>query len=201
MFSYWNVTHNICLADRHFTWHNTINVILSTQTDSDSGGLIFVFSTASSRIRWSDSGWSRLKHLVSYEIPCAANEQGMQGGRILVYKPSYPFIFRREWDNVTCTSEKWKYERRIYSLCKILSANLGVKTWSRHILGCCHIYFIKPQTYSARLPPKANDSPHIWNDFMRVTKHFLQSIFRYYDLCMTHFFIILCGLNTYICLP
>ena len=125
----------------------------------------------------------------------------MQGGRILVYKPSYPFIFRREWDNVTCTSEKWKYERRIYSLCKILWANLGVKTWSRHILGCCHIYFIKPQTYSARLPPKANDSPHIWNDFMRVTKHFLQSIFRYYDLCMTHFFIILCGLNTYICLP
>ena len=59
--------------------------------------------------------------------------------------------------------------------------------WSRHILGWCHINFIKPKTYSALLPPKAYDSPRLWNEFMRVTKHFLQRIFRYYDVCMTHF--------------
>jgi hypothetical protein len=34
-------------------------------------GLKFIiFLNASSRIRWSDSRWSRLKHLVSYKIPC-----------------------------------------------------------------------------------------------------------------------------------
>jgi hypothetical protein len=33
--------------------------------------------------------------------------------------------------------------------------------------------------HSALLPPKAYDNPHLWNKFMRVTKHFLWSIFRY----------------------
>ena len=59
--------------------------------------------------------------------------------------------------------------------------------WSRHILGWCHINFIKPKTYSALLPLKAYDGPRLWNEFMRVTKHFLQRIFRYYDVCMTYF--------------
>jgi hypothetical protein len=45
-------------------------------------------------------------------------------------------------------------------------------TW--HILGWCHSNFIKPKTYSALLSPKAYDSPHLWKEFMRVTKHFLQ---------------------------
>jgi hypothetical protein len=75
------------------------------------------------------------------------------------------------------------------------------RTWSRHILGWYHINFIKLKTYSALLPPKAYDSPHLLNECMRVTKYFLQCIFTYYDLCMTHFFTILCGLFAYICLP
>jgi len=96
---------------------------------------------------------------------------------------------------------------RIYSLWKMLSDKLGVKsvsltqlvcrnvkrhcrTWSRQILGWCHINFIKPKTYSALLPFRAYDSPHLWNVFMRVIKHFLQSIFRNYNVCMTHFFTI-----------
>ena len=107
-------------------------------------------------------------------------------------------IIRREWGNVTCTCEKWKCERRIYSLWKILSDNLGMKsesltwlvcrnkrvvgTWSWHILGR-HINFTKPKTYSALLSPKAYDSPHLWKEFMRVTKHFLlfQKLRRIYD--------------------
>jgi len=36
----------------------------------------------------------------------------------------------------------------------------------RHILGWCHIYFIKPKTYSAFLPPRAYYSPHLWNKFI-----------------------------------
>jgi len=55
------------------------------------------------------------------------------------------------------------------------------------ILGWCHIDFITPKTYSALLPPKAHDSPNVWNEFVRVSKHSLRSIFRYYDVCMTHF--------------
>jgi len=55
-----------------------------------------ILSTASSRIHWGDSSWSRLKHLVSYKIPCAVNEQGMRGGhQSLANKPSYPFNFSR----------------------------------------------------------------------------------------------------------
>jgi len=86
-------------------------------------GLKFIiFSSASSRIHWSDSSWSRLKHLLSYKIPCATNEHGMRGGhQSPAYKPSFLLIFRRERYNVTCTSEKWKYERRIYGLWKVLS--------------------------------------------------------------------------------
>ena len=38
------------------------------------------------------------------------------------------------------------------------------------ILGWCHINFIKLKTYSALLPPKAYDSPRLWNEFMT---HFL----------------------------
>ena len=60
------------------------------------------------------------------------------------------------------------------------------ETWSRHILGWCHIYFIKLKMYSALLLPKAYNSTHLWNEFMRVTKHFLQSIFRYYNNRTTH---------------
>ena len=38
--------------------------------------------------------WSRLKHLVSYKTPCAANEQGTRGShQSPAYKPSYTFNF------------------------------------------------------------------------------------------------------------
>jgi hypothetical protein len=75
------------------------------------------------------------------------------------------------------------------------------ETSSRHVLGWCHINFIISKTYSALLPPKAYDSPRLWNEFMGVSKHFPQSIFRYYDAFMTHNFTTLCGLNPYIFLP
>ena len=106
-----------------------------------------------------------------------------------------------------------KYERRIHGLWKILSDNLGVKSESVTWLVCrnkrhcrssikthfrlCHINFIKPVTYSALLPPKAYDNPQLWNEFMRVTKNFLQSIIRYYDVRMSHFCTFSCGLNAY----
>jgi len=113
-------------------------------------------------------------------------------------------IFRREWGNVTCTCEKWKYECRIYSLWKILSDNLGVKTesltwlvcrkksvaetWSWHISGWSHINFIKLKTYSALLPR----SPHFWKEFMGA------NYCRNYDVYITHFFTISCALNAYV---
>jgi hypothetical protein len=125
-------------------------------------------------------------------------------------------IFRREWGNVTCTCKRWKYERQIYRLLKVLSENLGVKsesltwlvcrnksfarTWSWHILGWRHINFIKPKTYSALLLHKACDSSHLWREFMRVTKHFLQNYCRNYGVYMTHFFTILWWIKC-VCLP
>jgi len=55
-------------------------------------GLKFIiFSTASSRIRWSVWGWSRLKHLVCYKIPCASNEEDKRGHQLPAYKPSHTF--------------------------------------------------------------------------------------------------------------
>ena len=64
-------------------------------------------------------------------------------------------MFWQEWDKVTCTSDKWKYERRICGLWKILSDNLSEKwiagmseirglagTKSRHIVGWCHITYL-----------------------------------------------------------
>jgi len=52
-------------------------------------GLKFIiFSTVSSRLWWNGSSCSRLKHLVSYKIPCAANEQGVrEGHQSPAYKP------------------------------------------------------------------------------------------------------------------
>ena len=68
-----------------------------------------------------------------------------------------------KWNTVVAAmSERW--------------STAGTRSW--HILGWCHINFIKPKTYPAILPPKAYDSLHFWNEFMRVTKHFPQSIFR-----------------------
>jgi hypothetical protein len=102
------------------------------------------------------------------------------------------FIFRRASGSVICTSEKWNYERWIYSSWKILSDNLGVKsesltwlvcrnksvaeTWLWHTLGWCPINFIKPKTYSALLPSNAYDSPHLGKEFMSVTRNLLQMI-------------------------
>ena len=81
LFSYWNVTHFICLADRYFTKHNKYMSSLVGKRILILQGLKFIiFSTASSRIRRSDSSWSGLKHLVSYKIPCASNEQGKWEG-------------------------------------------------------------------------------------------------------------------------
>jgi len=50
-------------------------------------GLKFII-IVSSRLWWNDSNCSRLKHLVSYKIPCAANEQGVrEGHQSPTYKP------------------------------------------------------------------------------------------------------------------
>jgi hypothetical protein len=106
-------------------------------------------------------------------------------------------IFRPEWGNVKCTCE-WEYERRTCGLLKkkhyLTTTEWNVKNWrswctenwSKHILGWCHIKPIKPKTYSALLPLKSYGSPYLWNEFMGVTKHFLQSIFRYYDVGMIY---------------
>jgi len=67
------------------------------------------------------------------------------------------------------------------------------RTWSRHIVGSCHINFIKPKTYSEILLPKAYDSLHLW-ELLKVRKVFSD----YYDARMTQFFTILCGLNAYL---
>jgi len=83
------------------------------------------------------------------------------------------------------TTSKWKVNQWSGWLDRTITGVAG--TWSRHILRWCHIHFITPKTYSALLPSKAYDSPNVWNEFVRVTKHFLRSIFRYYDVCMTHF--------------
>ena len=105
----------------------------------------------------------------------------------------YPALVKNENMNVEytvyekhyLTASEWKVNHRRGWLAITITGVAGA--WSRHILGWCHIHFIKPKTYSALLPPKAYDSPHLWHEFVRVTKHSLRSIFRYYDVCMTHF--------------
>jgi hypothetical protein len=74
----------------------------------------------------------------------------------------------------------------------------GTSTWSRHILGSCHINFIKPKTYSALLPPRAYYSTHLWNKFIYCQG--ISDIFWYYKVCTTHFPAILRGFKAYICL-
>jgi hypothetical protein len=104
-------------------------IIFSTTTLR--GRKFIIFSTTSSRIRWSDSGWSWLKLLVSYERQCAANIKVCESDTNHRHTHHLTFlIFRRHWGNVTCTNGKWKYERWIYGLWKILSDNLGVKSES-----------------------------------------------------------------------
>ena len=73
-----------------------------------------------------------------------------------------------------------KSESLTWLVCRNKSV-AGTSSW--HILGWCHINFIKPKTYSALLPPKTCDSPHLWKEFMSVTKHFLlfQKLQRIYD--------------------
>ena len=83
------------------------------------------------------------------------------------------------------TTSEWKVNHWSGWLARTITGVAG--TWSRHILRWCHIHVITPKTYSALLAPKAYDSPHVWNEFVRITKHSLRSIFRYYDVCMTHF--------------
>ena len=137
LFSYWNVTPFICLANRYFTRHNTMSSSARKRIPILWGLKFIIFSTASSRIRWSDSSWSRLKHLLSNKILCVANDQGMGGGHGHQHRHTNHLtllIFRREWDNVTCTSEKRKYERRIYGLWKIPPDNLVVKNESLTLL-------------------------------------------------------------------
>jgi hypothetical protein len=51
--------------------------------------------------------------------------------------------------------------------------------------------------YSALLPPKAYDSPQLWNELMRVTKYFLQN-FQILGCMYDTFLTIACGLNAYL---
>ena len=95
------------------------NVILSRQTDLILRGLKFIIvSTASWRTRWStlgDRSWNIL-YVTKYRVlrinmVCETNNNHQHFSLL---------IFWWEWGNVKCTSEKWKYERRIHWSTKIL---------------------------------------------------------------------------------
>jgi hypothetical protein len=54
----------------------------------------------------------------------------------------------------------------------------------RNILGYSHINRKRICNFTAQ----NIDSSQLWNEFMRVTKHFKQNIFRYYEIYTTHFY-------------
>ena len=85
-------------------WHTSPS---TTQSMSSSAGKripilrglkFIIFSNVSSRICWSDSSWSRLKHLLNYKTPRAANEKGMRGRHqsLALKNHLILLIFRRE---------------------------------------------------------------------------------------------------------
>ena len=79
----WQILHH------HFTRYNTMSSSAGKQIPILLRLKFVIFSTESSSIRWSGSSWSRLKHLVSYKIPCVWNKPAMRRGhQSPAYKPS-----------------------------------------------------------------------------------------------------------------
>ena len=90
--------------------------------------LKFIFSTASSRICWSDSSWMWLKCLVSYKILCAANEQGEHQSRILkmamIFQDHFLFdleatqvfywLFKQSTNNRTAEKVKFQVHNMVW---------------------------------------------------------------------------------------
>ena len=127
-----NTLYMPCWQIPHQVQHNTMSSSAGKRIPILRGLKFIILSTASSRIRWSKSRWLRLKHLVSYKISCAANEQGMQGGhQSPAYKPSYPFKFRWEWGNITCTSdnENMNVEYTVYGKYYLATSERNVNHW------------------------------------------------------------------------
>jgi hypothetical protein len=90
------------------------------------------------------------------------------------------------------TTSEWKVNHwRGWSVGTMRRCRNLIKTY---FLGWCHINFIKSKTYSERLPPNSYDNPHLGNELMNVTRHFLQCTFRYYmyDIFLYHRMCIKC---------